>query len=1568
MLTYCQVRRLAFALANPRRLKVLRTALALALLSGLWAAPTLARASCSGQNCTLFPASATPAVADSGPDSAVELGVKFESATAATVTGIRFYKGAGNTGTHVGNLWSAGGALLATVTFQGESASGWQQANFTTPVAIAANTVYVASYHTSVGHYSDDQGYFASAGVSSPPLSVPADGASGPNGVFAYGSSSTFPTGGWNSSNYWVDVAVTTATLQSITLSPSNPSVSTGSSEPFAALGTYSDGSNQTLTSGVTWASSNTSIATIGASGTATALAPGTTTISATSGSVVGTTTLTVQAAPLTFNTTSLPAGALGMAYSAQLVAAGGLLPYAFSVQSGSLPPGLSLTPASGLISGSPTTAGTFSFLAKVTDSSSASATAALSITVAATSSYTLWPSTTVPSLVDSGPDNAVELGVKFRSDSAGYVTAIRFYKAATNTGTHVGNLWTSSGTLLASATFSNETASGWQQAALSTPVAVTAGTVYVVSYHTSVGHYSDTLNYFATAGVDSPPLHALANGVSGVNGVYAYGAASAFPSLGYQSSNYWVDLVLSATPPATLASIAVAPAQASLTAGATQQFTATGTYSDGSTQNLSSSASWSSSSTGVASVNASGLATALSPGTATISAALSGVTGTATLTVKAAPLTVTTTSLPNASQGVAYSSTLSASGGLPPYVWSIPSGLPPGLALNASTGTLSGTPSQVGVYGFTATVTDSQHATASGSFSITVSASPPATYTIFTSTATPTLADAGPDSAVELGVKFRADVNGVIQGIRFYKSSANTGTHIGNLWSSSGTLLASATFTGETATGWQQVNFPVPVAVAANTVYVASYHATSGHYAADQNYFASAGVDRPPLHALADGVSGSDGAYAYGATSTFPSSGYRASNYWVDVVFAASSGVASLVSIAISPASSSLALGATGQFSAIGTYSDGSTADISTSATWASANPTVATVSSSGLVRAMSAGTASLSASFSGFTGNATVTVPLPPPLASFGPGGPILIVSSSGYPLSSYYAQILLAEGLNEFSGMDIASVTSSVLAGYDLVLLADLPLTSAEAQLLSSWVTTGGKLIAMHPDPQLAGLLGLKPTGAALPEGYLLVNTSSPPGAGIVGQTVQYHGSANLYTLAGAAPIATLYSSASAATSYPAVTLANAGLGLAAAFTYDLARSVVYTRQGNPAWSGERRDGSTDLTRADNLFYGPATFDPEPNWVDMNKVAIPQADEQQRLLANLILTMNLAERPLPRFWYLPSGFKAAVVMTGDDHSPVYETNGGTAGRFTNYIAQSAPGCSVADWQCIRSTSNVYPNSSLTDAQAQTFLAQGFEVALHVTTNCLDYTSYADLDSDFTTQLAAFAPHFPSVPAPQTNRTHCIAWSDYDSEPKVELAHGIRFDTNYYYWPPAWVNDVPGLFTGSGFPMRFTDIVGETLDVYQATTQMTDESGQSYPMTIQTLLNNAVGPSGYYGVFTANMHTDQVASTGSDAIVAAAQALGVPVVSSLQMLEWLDARNASSFASIAFSGNVLTFEVTTAARNIQAMIPASVGSLNLSSVSSGGAPVAFTTQAIKGITYAFFPVTTATYQAAYR
>ncbi|MFB9627332.1 DUF4082 domain-containing protein [Nonomuraea helvata] len=492
--------------------------------------PTTVNVTVGGTCCTLWSSTTVPAVASYSDSHSVELGVKFKATTPGLISGIRFYKGSANTGTHVGHLWTSTGTLLAQATFTNETASGWQQVNFSTPVAVSANTTYIASYFAPSGHYSVSRPYFTT-GYSNYPLTAPASADSGGNGVYAYASTGTFPTETFQDSNYWVDVV------------------------------------------------------------------------------------------------------------------------YA------------------------PT--------------------------------FSLWDDTATPATQSFADNQAVTLGVKFTASMSGVISGIRFYKGSLNTGTHVGSLWSSSGTLLASATFTNESASGWQEVNFSTPVGVTANTTYIASYFTPSGFYSLTRPYFGTA-YNNGPLTAPASSTSGGNAVYTYGAANAFPTSTYQSSNYWVDVVYAPT------------------------------------------------------------------------------------------------------------------------------------------------------------------------------------FSLWDDTATPATQSFADNQAVTLGVKFTTTTNGFISGIRFYKGSLNTGTHVGSLWSSSGTLLASATFTNESASGWQQVNFSTPVAVTANTTYIASYYTSSGFYSVSRLYFVNPYINGP-LTALASSNLSGNGVYSYGATNTFPTNTYQSTNYWVDVAFAVS-------------------------------------------------------------------------------------------------------------------------------------------------------------------------------------------------------------------------------------------------------------------------------------------------------------------------------------------------------------------------------------------------------------------------------------------------------------------------------------------------------------------------------------------------------------------------------------------------------------------------------------------------------------------------------------------------------
>jgi FlgD Ig-like domain len=603
--------------------------------------------------------------------------------------------------------------------------------------------------------------------------------------------------------------------------------------------------------------------------------------------------------------------------------------------------------------------------------------------------------------------------------------------------------------------------------------------------------------------------------------------------------------------------------------------------------------------------------------------------------------------------------------------------------------------------------------------------------------------------------------------------------------------------------------------------------------------------------------------------------------------------------------------------------------------------------------------------------------------------PGGPILLVTTGSDPFSSYYTEILRNEGYDEFATTDVSAFSAGSLAGHDTVILGSVALTPTQVSTLTAWVQGGGNLIAMRPDKQLAPLLGLADAGSTLSNANMTIDGSQAPGAGITSSPLQFHGTADLYNLAGARAVATLSPGGN-----PAVSLRDVGAGRAASFTYDLARSVVYTRQGNPAWAGQNRDqfatnNPDPVARSNDLFFGNSLLDPQADWVDLSRVAIPQADEQQRLLANLLVQGSLT--PLPHFWYFPRGDKAVLAMTGDDHG-----SGGTNGVFDTLLSKGPAGCQppvsqamVDAWQCPRATSYIYPDNTPIDATTgKNWNSYGFELAAHPLFqsdgSCVDFT-WTTLNATLTSELAIFHQKFPDIPASATTRTHCISWSDWASQPKADVAHGIRLNTDYYYFPAIWTHNVPGMFTGSGMPMRFADTDGSLIDAYQATTYAADDATRvngditdpaTNPNTVIpneaiTLMSNALGANGYYGAFTIQVHSDEPADApGRDAVVDWAMAHGVPVITERQLLTWLDGRNSSQFQNVGFGADgTLSFTIApgSGANGLQAMLPINGRTGAIKALTRGGAPVAYDTQTIKGVAYAVFPATAGSYAATY-
>ncbi|HYR45312.1 MAG TPA: DUF4082 domain-containing protein, partial [Terriglobia bacterium] len=400
--------------------------------------------------------------------------------------------------------------------------------------------------------------------------------------------------------------------------------------------------------------------------------------------------------------------------------------------------------------------------------------------------------------------------------------------------------------------------------------------------------------------------------------------------------------------------------------------------------------------------------------------------------------------------------------------------------------------------------------------------------------------AAANDNQPIETGVKLRSDISGFITAIRFYKGTLNTGTHTAHLWSSSGVQLAEATFGPETASGWQQVALSPPVAVNANTTYIASYYSPSGYFAIDQNFFTAGGIDNPPLHALQAGLDGPNGVFRYGP-SGFPSSG-SSSNYWVDVVFQTTVAPDTTPPSITATTPPDGATGVNPSANVSATFSEPINTATLTSQTFKLRGPggalmsavltynpatRTATLDPTGGFAPQTLYTATITGGSGGVTdlaGNALVTdflwsfttgaaSPAPP---NEGPGGPILVISTTANPFSRYLAEILRAEGLNAFSAVDISLVTPALLASADVAVLGEMALTPAQATMLGDFVAGGGSLIAIRPDPLLFGLLGLQSPSSTLSEGYVLVDTTTAPGAGVAAETMQFHGTADRYTV--------------------------------------------------------------------------------------------------------------------------------------------------------------------------------------------------------------------------------------------------------------------------------------------------------------------------------------------------------------------------------------------------------------------------------------------------------------------
>ena len=579
-----------------------------------------------------------------------------------------------------------------------------------------------------------------------------------------------------------------------------------------------------------------------------------------------------------------------------------------------------------------------------------------------------------------------------------------------------------------------------------------------------------------------------------------------------------------------------------------------------------------------------------------------------------------------------------------------------------------------------------------------------------------------------------------------------------------------------------------------------------------------------------------------------------------------------------------------------------------------------------------------------------------------------PILVVvnTDATNPFGGYLAEILRAEGINSFQVAQLSATTSSSLANFSLVVLAETPLTVSQVTTFSNYVAGGGRLIAMRPDSKLLPVLGLTADGTSTTEGYLSINAGSAAGAGFPVTTLPFHGTAtNFIADVGATTLATLYSnqttpvynSLNPQSGYPAVVQS----GRTVTWAYDLARSVLYTRQGDPGNAGVDRDGLQPI-RTNDIFY---------NWIDKDRVYIPHADIQMRLFARTITDLLADTLPLPRLWDFPNAARTLFIVTADSHA-----NPGS--YFTAEVnALNARG--------VKGSFYMFWNSDPSPATIQAWRSQGHEFGMHPTAfqKGWTYEEAYQTNQDWFNQIGYGTPS-PTV------RMHQSEWLGWVDAAKVEANHGVSMDTSFMTWGPAMFypdgHQPHGYINGSGQAMRFMDETGAIVPVWQIATSLVDEqlmigqaNGAEFTENLTTAQSLVVSrqiidasQAGDYAAVVTNFHVDdfgemldvQAWELGTIDYV---NSLGIPNRTAERFLAYTTARAATTMTGLSWAPvpKQLSFTATVpAGSEAQSVaLPGVYGGFGLTSVTIDGAAAAVTQQTITGRVTKFVSVAAGTH-----
>ncbi|WP_318349268.1 hypothetical protein [Aquipluma nitroreducens] len=573
-----------------------------------------------------------------------------------------------------------------------------------------------------------------------------------------------------------------------------------------------------------------------------------------------------------------------------------------------------------------------------------------------------------------------------------------------------------------------------------------------------------------------------------------------------------------------------------------------------------------------------------------------------------------------------------------------------------------------------------------------------------------------------------------------------------------------------------------------------------------------------------------------------------------------------------------------------------------------------------------------------------------------------PILVLTSD-QDFGEYAGEILKADGFNEFvmEKLSDSKVTLDYISGFDIVILAEAKLSKYQLETLIGYVKNGGNLIAFRPDNKVCDLFGLADQKSTTSEGYISVDDKSDIGKGILTETLQFHGIADNYKLAGAQKIADLFDKSYPPRKWPAVVINRYGRGHAIAFTYNLPKSIVYTRQGNPLFAGVEKDGIPGLRGMDLFTDG---------WVDTSKNTINQADEHMNLFAHCIEYLSSGAKPLPRFWYLPDSLKCLAVLDNDgednnesDFEPQFRDVDSMGAKMTIYIKDV---------------------DKVSKEWVDKWTAKGYEIAAHPNdTEEAANPTWNRMDSilgDIKTQIATKF----GLPI-RTNVNHWFVWvgreadgtPDFAAQAKLEEKHGIEMDANYAHYDmnsnqgrhflgSPGINQ--GNYNGSGLVMKYGDPEGKIVNVYQRFNSVYDQQYMErkdpegffncFKGLVDRSLNNEV-----YSIVSIKSHNNEYYFSKEPLMkmLAYAKDNNIPVWTALELLDFLKMKDEASFTDFNWTKNQLNFKLSSGLKNshgLTFMLPLIHGGLKIKSITIDGFSPKFEKRMIKGSEYAMVTV----------